>query len=489
MRRTRTVSAIALATMLALVTILPAMAGSTTKSLSTNFTLVNLGSGAAEGVIEYYEPDGSAWGDGSETFTITDPGGQVIFRQYYPAGSPGNPNLTDGKGSVVIESSEPLGAVVQIQSRGQDPSSYGAYSGFSEGSASFYIPLAARVLNTASGLANSQIIVQNAGTVPANIEIEMVNPDGTSLYTKSVTGLQPGASYYYDLADESSSNVPNAWYGSAAARTTTSGAVITVVSNFFSGDAMQTFNGFSSTSPGTQFFVPLFASRLANTLSTVIAVQNLSGSTIAAGDVDVSCIPDPALVGVPPFTMSNPAAIGHTASYFFNPVVDMTIPELFYGSCTIDSTGDIVSFVQMRILSVGEAAAYEAIRAGGTNQTAFIPLVAKRLANGFATVATIQNMSGSAATVDLTYTPSSEYGGSSTPVVINDVVIQPYASLLHNHRTADGVPELPDGWYGSLTVVSDQAVDSFVQLTFPRFLGVALPSGDLFMAHNGFTQP
>jgi hypothetical protein len=491
MRRSPLKTALALSLILVMATILPVLGQSTTKQLSTNYTLINLGDGQADGTASYFKPDGSAWGNGSEDFTITDPGGQIILRQYYPAGEPGNPSLTDGNGSVVIESSQPLAAVVQIQARNQDPASYGAYAGFTGGDESFYVPLAARALGTASGLANSQIIVQNTGTSSANIAIDMVNPDGSIEHTDSETGLAAGASYYYDLALESSSNVPDAWYGSAVVRTTTTGASIAVVSNFFTGDAMQTFNGFSSTSPGTRFYVPLFASRLANTLSTVIAVQNLSGGTIAAHDVDIACKPDPALTGVSPFSMDNPGTITDSASHFFNPVTDMTIPAGFYGSCVIDSTANIVAFVQMRILATGQAAAYEAIPAGGSEQTAFIPLVAKRLGNGFATVATIQNKSASAATVDLTYTPSTEYSGSSTPVQINDVVIQPYASLLHNHRVTTGgssVPQLPDGWYGSLTAVSDVPIDSFVQLTFATFINPSIASGDTFMAHNGFVQ-
>jgi hypothetical protein len=494
MRRTRTLSAIALATMLVLVTILPVMAGSTTKSLSTNFTLVNLGSGAANGTIEYYETDGSAWGDGSEDFTITNPGGQAIFRQYFPNGSPGNPNLTDGRGSVVIESSEPLGAVVQIQARAQDPTSNGAYSGFSAGAASFYVPLAARNLATASGLSNSQIIVQNTGTIPADLEIEMVNPDGSTRYTKTMTGLQPAASYYYDLADESASNVPDLWYGSAVARTTTSGASIAVVSNYFSDHAMQTFNGFTSSAGAGQYFVPLFTSRLANSMSTPVSIQNVSGGTIAVGDVDMSCVPDPALSGYTPFTLSNTTAILDRASYYFNPVTDTSIPTGFYGSCVIDSTADVVAFVQMRYIDTGEAAAYEAIP-GGTDTEAFIPLAAKRLVNGFATAITIQNLSTTTVFMDLTYNPSPEYvasGGSATPVQINDVEVGPRGSLIQNLRVESGpgsVSALPNGWYGTLTVDSSEAIGSFVQLTFARFINPSLPGGDNFMAHNGFTQP
>ncbi len=482
MQSNRRMTIMATAILLVLMTVFPGLAQSTTKVLSTNFTLVNLGTGEANGVIEYLKPDGTAWGSGSENFTITSPGGQAIFRQYADTGDPGNPNLADGSGSVIVSANQPLGAVVQIQARGQDPTSNGAYSGFSEGDTSFYVPLVARNLNTASGLGNSQIIVQNTSSVAINVEIEMIGADGSTIYTKTGISIQPGASYYYDLAEESSSNVPDNWYGSAVARTPTSGGAIAVVSNFFTGDAMQTFNAFSSSSPGTQWFVPLFTSRLTNSLSTPIAVQNLSGSTIAANDVEVTCTPDPSLSGYTTFTMRNSTSIGNTAAY-------MSIPTGFYGSCVINASADVVAFVQMRFIDTGEAASYEAIPGGSTDTTVIVPLVAKRLSNGFATAVTIQNLSTSTAHVNLTYNPSPDYTGSSTPIMLTGLEIGPNASLIQNHRTTDGVSELTDGWFGTLVVESDQPIAAFVQLTFLRSINSGLPSGDNFMAHNAFTQP
>ena len=492
MRRTHAL-AIIVSLVVALAIIVPGLAQSTTKNLSTNFTLVNLGSDVANGVIEYLQTDGSVWGGGTEPFTITDPGGQAIFRQYAGPGDPGNPNLTDGAGSVIISADQPVGAVAQILARGQDPTSSGAYSGFSAGDASFSIPLAARELNTASGTANSQIIVQNTGGDAVDVEIEMIASDGTSTYTKDGISVPAGASYYYDLAEESASNVPDGWYGSAVARAITVDGQVAVASNFFTGDAMQTFNAFASTSPGTTWFVPLFTSRLANSLSTPIAVQNLSGSAIPVDGVEVTCNPDPSLTGVDPFVMSNSTEIGDTAAYYFNPVVDTTIPEGFYGSCIVDASADVVSFVQMRFVDTGEAAAYEAIPGGGTDAQAIVPLVAKRLGNGFATAVTIQNLNTTiTATVDLSYNPSPEYvtgGGSPDAIVSEDIEIGPGQSLIQNHRTTTGVSELVDGWYGTLVVDSDQPVAAFVQLTFLIDVNPGLPSGDNFMAHNAFTQP
>ncbi len=470
---------------LAILTIAPGLAQSTTKSLSTNFTLVNLGNGPAQGEVRYIKTDGTSWG--SENFTISTVGGQAIFRQYAPPGQPGNPNLTDGAGSVVISADQPLGAVVQIQARGQNPTSSGAYSGFAGGDSSYYVPLVARKLGTAAGLGNSQIVVQNVSNVPVSVEIQLIKSDGTTTYTKSGISIQPGASFYYDLALESTTNVPDGWYGSAVVRTTTAGGAIAVVSNFFTGDAMQTFNAFSSTSPRTKWFIPLFTSRLANSLSTPVAVQNLSGSTIPVDGVKLVCKPDPGLSGYTPFTKTNTVAIENTAAFYFNPVVDTTIPAGFYGSCVVEASANIVAFVQMRFIATGEAAAYEAFPAGSTDTKVFIPLVAQRLPNGFATAVTIQNLSDETATFNLTYQRSPDCTVGPATLSLPPQTVGPYASLIQNHRI--GVSGLVDGWFGTLTVQSNKPVGAFVQLTFLRSINPGLPSGDNFMAHNAFTQP
>ncbi|MFC2023750.1 hypothetical protein ACFLT5_03320 [Chloroflexota bacterium] len=491
MRKGKVVAVVALSLVLIMTTVISGLAQPWAKEFSTNFTLVNLGTGAAKGVINYVLTDGSAWGGGSEAFSIADVGGQAIFRQYADPGDPGNPNLTSDRGSVVVESDMPLGAVVQIQARGQNPTSNGAYSGFTNTDSTFIVPLVARKKVTASGTGSSQVIVQNTGTVEADIEIEMVNKDGSSRHSDTKNDLQPGASYYYDLDLESSSNVPDNWIGSAVVSTATPNAALAVVSNFFTGDAMQTFNGFGATSPDTKWFVPLFTSRLGNSLSTPIAVQNYSGGTLAIDDVTVDCNPDPARTDLSPFTLTNGTAIDDTAAFYFNPVVDTSIPEKWQGSCVVEAADDVVVFVQMRFIDAGEAAAYEGIPGipdTSANTTAYIPLVAKRLGNGFATAVTIQNLTDQTATFDLTYIPSSDYGGSSSPVEITGVTVGPYESLIQNHRTTDGVSALPEKWFGSLVVESDYTVGAFVQLTFVRSINPGIPGGDTFMAHNAFTQ-
>jgi hypothetical protein len=467
---------------LVMATILPAYAQSTTKSLSTNFTLVNLSAIDTSGTIDYYKTDGTAWRS-QQTFNLSGNGGQAIFRQYL------DPLLTSGQGSVVVGAGEAVGSVVQILARGQNPTTSGAYVGLSTGDTTFYVPLAARKLATVSGLANSQIVIQNTDmAADADVQVDLVGAvSGAIDYTRTTPAIKPGASYLYDLDLESS--LPAGWYGSAVVRST-NGKVLAVVSNFFTGDAMQTFNAFSSTSPGTTWYVPLFTSRLSNTLSTVVAFQNLSGGAIDVGQVSLNCTPNPALGGAP-FNKQNTTSVPNNGAYYFNPVTDTSFPDAWYGSCVVNAPVNVVVFVQMRFIAAGEAAAYEALRVG--NAKVIVPLVAKRLSNGFSTVVNIQNLGGASTNVDLTYTPAPEYvlaGGSPNPILINDVPIGGGQGLQHNHRTIDGVPQLPQGWYGTLVAVSDsQPIAGFVQLTFLREINAALASGDNFMAHTAFAVP
>jgi hypothetical protein len=223
-----------------------------------------------------------------------------------------------------------------------------------------------------------------------------------------------------------------------------------------------------------------------------VTVQNLSGGTIAVGGITMSCVPDASSTGSTPFNASNTASVANNESTFFNPVIDTSLPNNWFGSCQITAPGNVVAFVQMRQPGVTASAdAYAAIKGGATNTKAIIPLAAKRLANGFATVITIQNLSGSQATVNLTYVPSPNYiagGGSSSNIPVNGLTIPANGSLIRNLRLTSGAvaeTALPDGWFGTLTIQSTGApIDAFVQLTT-----IGATAGDTLMAHGVFTQP
>lgn len=212
-----------------------------------------------------------------------------------------------------------------------------------------------------------------------------------------------------------------------------------------------------------------------------MVVQNLSGVDIAAGGIQMTCN------GPTTFTVSNTTSVTNTASYAFNPVTDLTIVGGWSGACVVDAgTSNVAVLVQMRRPGVSaEAAAYEGFLASSTDTKVIVPLMSKRQTNGFATVATIQNLGSTTANVTLTYTPSAGYGGSASPIILNKTIAG-NGNLVQNLRTllSTDVPEVPEGWYGTLLVTSSQPIVAFVQLT--NYKGAA---GDTLMAHQAFTQP
>jgi len=476
-------AALALTTVIAASTLMSASAASTGKNLSSNFTLVNLASGENTGQISYVLPLGGEWRP-AQSFTLNGVGDQAIYRQYE------DDQLDPGSGSVVVSTDGPVGAVVQIQARnGQVPTS-GAYIGVSEGAPSANVPLVSRQGSSLSGKTNSQIIIQNASNDVMSVKVDLINSTtGAVDHTETFDNLAVNASVEYDLDTED--GLPVGWFGSASI-SAVGGGEVAVVSNFFTGDnAMQTFNAFTKT--GTKWFAPLFTSRLDNSLSTPIAVQNVSGGDIPANAITLTCKRDPNANSTQEETLirTNPAALKNTASVFFNPAPDDSgYPADWYGSCKVDSgTFATAMFVQMRFVTGSRAGAYEGILGTGTAQTVVIPLIAKRLANSFASAVTIQNLSESAAAnVTLEYRGAIDGQPTNTApctATINGV-IPAGGSMIENHRVpndvANSVPEIADLCVGSLTVTSsNQPINAFVQLDFTG------QGGDAFMAHNAFT--
>lgn len=473
-------AALVLTTVIAASTLMSASAASTGKNLSSNFTLVNLVAGDNNGTISYVKAGeaGGIWRD-PESFSLNGVGDQAIYRQYDDG------ELDPGSGSVVVSTDGPVGAVVQIQARnGQIPTS-GSYIGVSEGAPSANVPLVSRQGSSLSGKTNSQIIIQNASSNAINVEVKLINStDGSTTHTKTFSNIASNASVEYDLDTENA--LPVGWFGSASV-TAVGGGEVAVVSNFFTGDnAMQTFNAFTQT--GTKWFAPLFTSRLANGLSTPIAVQNVSGGDIPIGGITLTCKKDPNNTEAtePTITRSNTAVIKNTASVFFNPApTDSGYPEKWYGSCVVNTgTFQTAMFVQMRFVGGDRAGAYEGILGTGTNQRVIIPLYAKRLGNSFASAVTIQNLNeGAAANVTLEY-KGGEGAAASCTQTFSNVSIPAGGSLIQNHRIPDGpnsVPQLADGCFGTLTVTGNQPLDAFVQLDFTQ------QGGDAFMAHGAFT--
>ncbi|MEO0133017.1 MAG: hypothetical protein ABIK73_08835 [candidate division WOR-3 bacterium] len=456
----------------------------TTKSLSTNYTLVNMSTtDDATVVVKYLKEDGSNWpaDTANTTFTIGKNFKQKIIAQYFDS------TMTNGRGSAIIQSNTQLGAVVQILARNQTPSS-GAYSGISSPSSSYYVPLVQKKLNTASGISNTIIVVQNAEVISQQVTINFIaypGIGGISNHTKTLN-IPPESSSYYDVTSENL--LEDGWTGSAVVAAESGKKVVVVASTFLGPNTMTTYNAFPVEAAGKNWGIPLFTSRLLNGLNTSVSIQNVSGAAIPANGITLTC---KAGSGFSPatFTKQNTNPIPNNASFAVNPVVDTSIPGNWSGSCLLNSSGDVVVIVTLRSPGYNEnSGAYEAFNLDTSIDTrVVVPLMSKRQANGFATVATIQNLDTSnSVDVKLTYTPSAEYTGSSAPVVLNKT-IPAGGNLIQNFRLADGVPEIPDGWFGTLLVEpvgTPRPIVAFVQLT-----NILNPQGDTLLTHNAFTLP
>jgi len=144
---------------------------------------------------------------------------------------------SNSTGSAIVGGGEDVAAIVTLQ-RSFPSWSSGAYAGFIQGSRTFYVPLVMHQLNTASGIGNSQIAIQNVGTSPGTVYVYLYGSPGLGNYVYPIPNIPVGATRYYDLY-----NLPSGWIGAARVLSLSSSGKLAVVAHLFTGpDGMQTFN-------------------------------------------------------------------------------------------------------------------------------------------------------------------------------------------------------------------------------------------------------
>jgi hypothetical protein len=455
-------------------------AQATTKTLSTNYTVQNLGDDTANVEVSYTKVGGDAWtaAPGNTNFQV-EAGKSKVVAQYL------DDTLEDGAGSATVSSDQPMAAIVNMLARGQTPTS-GSYTAFGEGSQSFYAPFAFKNLVTSVGTISSQLIVMNVGDEATDVDVVLV--DGVTyqaVYTKTITDLSSGESFYYDQAEEDDANLPDGWFGSAQV-SAASGGSIAVVGNQFTGDhGLLTYPGFSE--GYTEWAVPLYLSRLANGYNSVIAIQNVSGSEMSAGDISVAFTPDASLSGDAgtPFTITLDAALPNNATWSVNPRDNDDFPVGSFGAAKITASGNIVAIVNQLLneppILEDSALSYNAIPTNLTGTNVEVPLVMSRLPNAYSTVMTVANLTDDAGTCDIYYKGDSGYG--SGDVDVPGVTLPAGGSIVHNHRLdSPDTHNLPADWYGAVTVECDQPVAATVNQ-----LDGDATSGDADLSYNAFT--
>jgi hypothetical protein len=453
-----------------------ASAQATTKALATNYTLVNLSATSTDATVYYYLNDGSQWKT-PDTLTIAGNGGMAVVRQYQDAGLPA------GKGSAMVTSLQPLAGLVQQvvdPAVSQTPTS-GAYVAISSGSSKFYLPQVACNASSSTGIANSWIIIQNLGDNSVDVTVEFTKYGSSSpFFTKSLTAIASGASYYYDLSLET--NLDAGFY---SAKVDAGTGTIGVVSDlFFGANGLMAFNAFSQESVSSSWKIPLVYSRLTNSLVTSVIVQNLNGGELPIGDVSMVCTPDAGSPNQSNVSVSNTQAIADKGILAWNTLTQTDLfPTNWYGPCAITSASgaNIVALVLYRYTATGDQAGYEAVSGASTDTKVFVPLAAKTLTNKFCTTITVMNLSGSPITVDINWNGT----GSFSSYTETGVSIPANGSTIRNLCLASqpiGV-SMPATWTGTFSAQGTGPIAAYVANRYNP------SSGDQFMAYLGITQP
>jgi hypothetical protein len=454
-------------------------ADATTKNLSTNYTVQNLGDATANIVASYMkEYDGSTAGGtwtanpANTNFTI-EAGKSKVIAQYFDT------TLDEGGGSLSIASDQPVAGIVNQLARGQTPTS-GSYNAFVAGSDAFFAPFAFKNLPTSVGLTNGQMTIMNVGATEVDVDIMLVDGiTGLPVYTKVIEDLPPGESFYYDQSEEPM--LPASWFGSAEISAT--GGFIAVVTNQFTGDhGLLTYAGFAE--GYTEWVVPLYLSRLANGYNSVLAIQNVSGDAIAAGGITAEFTPDPSLGGSS-FSVSNTSAVADKGIFVVNPRSNPDFPVGSFGAAKITASAEVVAIVNQLVNEppnqADSALSYNAIRADLTGETVEAPLIMSRLPNGYSTVFTVANLTDTAGTCNFMYKGDPGYGSSD--VTVSSVAMPAGGSIVHNHRLASpGTHNLPADWYGAATVECTRPVAGIVNQ-----IQSGIASGDADLSYNAFT--
>jgi len=354
----------------------------------------------------------------------------------------------------------------------------------------FNLPLVAKRLTTASGLADSDLFVQNAANTAAAVQVHLVAAPGSGFanITKSFN-LNAYGTLRYSLKVDGA--VPDGGVGSAVV----SAPAAAVVSDFFAWDGQTDFayNAYPSDGKASSWYIPLFMVRRSGATgiaSTPISVQNLTGdnTTISAGQMVLACKAATGS-GLLDFTRTNLAAVADNGAYSFNPVTDLTTFPAWmtdwYSSCKLTVPNDrmVIVLAQIRYPANKNASAYAASCTDGSDRHLFFPVIKQRLGDGSATAVTIQNLNSSAvASVTFYYKGEPGLCAGSGDVTITDS-IPPDSNLVHNHRLPNWF--LPDGWCGSLRVASNQPIDGFGQITNIN----TYASGDTIHAYNALPRP
>jgi hypothetical protein len=381
----------------------------------TSYILQNLGPAPAAAVVSYYQPDGTLVSAATKSLTIPT-GSSVTVVQYTD-----DVNLPSGRYSAVISSDQPLAAIANQQTAPTGLSymdskpPFGSYSGQGEGATKVIAP---EIMHNWYGY-YTKMYIQNAGSADATITITFYpGLGGASGVTESAV-IMPGAAYQADQKGKTALGGAGGRFNGSAV--VTSNQPVVVMVNELNEGAVKLFsyNGFGA---GATSVVCPSILRGHYGWYTSIAIANPDTNP---ADVTITYTADnafslPAALRGTTVVKNYTIAPGQSKLRYdgtgASPTMDPSLSDLttftrFFGTVKITSNRPIVAKVNQESDS-GNAEAYNCIDSSTATTKIAVPLIQSKF-YGFFTSLTVQNVSGTAGTVTITYKSDATY--SSPP--------------------------------------------------------------------------
>lgn len=388
--------------------VVPNMVGAQGTTTNTAFQVANLSAELANVSLVFYATDGT------QVYSMSDTIPANASKTYIQANMPSLGSTFNG--SVVISSDQPVAAIVNQNTSNGSPATAGyngSYTGFSQGSTTFQIPI---VLSQFYGY-YTEISVQNAGDADVNVTIDYVSVNCTD---SVASALKPGAAVRFN------NNTSCTGTNNTAATVTATGPVVAIVNQISTAANLeQTYNGFAPTDGADTLYAPI-ALRAYYGFNSAFQVQNVSGTAM-----DIVATYSDGVVT----TVTN-VAPGSAATFL---QANEAHANLWTGSAKITNStgGAMVGIVNQQ--SVKSAASYNMYAAGSTTWT--LPSVLYKY-YGFTSAFQVQNVSSAAVNITVTY-------DDGVTVTSNNIPANGVATYLQNNEAHPAV-----NWAGSARVVA-----------------------------------
>jgi len=398
---------------------------------TVDFNIQNMGTGPANIVVNFINPNGSS--AGTKTFSGVPAGGSAYFNPALHTLDGGGTLPSGWQGAAIVSADQPVSAIATVANN-LSGSQYvsDAYVGIGEPSTVVFAP----IVMAKFGPWNTRMAIQNAGTSPANVKIRFIS-GGNVVATQSISNLPVGASA---LVDQFYLPITN--FNGSAIISATQPVAVTVDEYRTTRGLLVSYSALPLSKASTTLYMPGYINAY-GPWTTDFTMINTASS--------------PASVQIR-FTNNQTlnCSIPANGSLYLNPAANVyggctggPLASNFYGAATVSSTQPLViAYNIANTLGPGDRAiGYTAFAPSDVGTKMAVPLIENQYGGGkWITTFSVQVIGGGPAKLTLKY--SGNLGTYIRHVTVNNA--RTFNQLSDGH--------IPRGFLGSVTILSDKPI-------------------------------